>query len=80
MLNCGSSSIKYALYDMADQSVITSGGIEKIGLPDSFITVSIIYAALFERDCIEREFGRLDAWWNSLRKKNSNTSNETEPR
>ena len=37
VLNCGSSSIKYALYDMTNQSVITSGGIEKIGLPDSFI-------------------------------------------
>ena len=37
VLNCGSSSIKYALYDMTDKSVITSGGIEKIGLPDSFI-------------------------------------------
>ncbi len=37
VLNCGSSSIKYALYDMSDRSVITSGGIEKIGLPDSFI-------------------------------------------
>ena len=37
VLNCGSSSIKYALYDMDDHSVITSGGIEKIGLPDSFL-------------------------------------------
>ena len=41
VLNCGSSSIKYALYNMEDQSVITSGGIEKIGLPDSFITVKL---------------------------------------
>lgn len=41
VLNCGSSSIKYALYDMTDQRVITSGGIEKIGLPDSFITVKL---------------------------------------
>jgi acetate kinase len=41
VLNCGSSSIKYALYTMDDQSVITSGGIEKIGLPDSFITVKL---------------------------------------
>ncbi len=41
VLNCGSSSIKYALYDMTDQKVITSGGIEKIGLPDSFITVKL---------------------------------------
>ena len=41
VLNCGSSSIKYALYDMSDKSVVTSGGIEKIGLPDSFITVKL---------------------------------------
>jgi len=41
VLNCGSSSIKYALYDMDDHSVITSGGIEKIGLPDSFITIKL---------------------------------------
>jgi len=41
VLNCGSSSIKYALYDMEDQSVITSGGIEKIGLPDSFIKIKV---------------------------------------
>ncbi|MCH5176562.1 MAG: acetate kinase [Prevotellaceae bacterium] len=39
VLNCGSSSIKYALYDMTDKSVLTSGGIEKIGLPDSFIKI-----------------------------------------
>ena len=37
VLNCGSSTIKYALYNMDDQSVLTSGGIEKIGLPDSFL-------------------------------------------
>ena len=41
VLNCGSSSIKYALYNMDDRSVITSGGIEKIGLPDSFITMKL---------------------------------------
>ena len=41
VLNCGSSSIKYALYDMDDHSVVTSGGIEKIGMPDSFITVKL---------------------------------------
>ena len=39
VLNCGSSSIKYALYNMDDKSVITSGGIEKIGLSDSFIKI-----------------------------------------
>ncbi len=40
-MNCGSSSIKYALYDMEDHSVVTSGGIEKIGSQDSFINVKL---------------------------------------
>jgi len=36
VLNCGSSSVKYKLFDMADNgSVIAAGGVEKIGLPDS---------------------------------------------
>lgn len=37
VLNCGSSSIKYKLYDMTDHSVMAQGGIEKIGLPGSFL-------------------------------------------
>lgn len=41
VLNCGSSSIKYALYNMDDHSVVTSGGIEKIGLPDSFLKIKL---------------------------------------
>ncbi len=41
VLNCGSSSIKYALYEMESKKVITSGGIEKIGLPDSFIKLKL---------------------------------------
>ena len=32
VINCGSSSIKYKLYEMDDQSVLAAGGIEKIGL------------------------------------------------
>lgn len=41
VLNCGSSSIKYALYNMDTKSVITSGGIEKIGQPDSFLNIKL---------------------------------------
>ena len=37
VLNCGSSSIKYKLFDMEDKKVIASGGVEKIGLPGSFL-------------------------------------------
>ena len=37
VLNCGSSSIKYKLYNMDDKSGIAAGGIEKVGLEDSFL-------------------------------------------
>lgn len=37
VLNCGSSSIKYKLYDMTTRKVMAQGGIEKLGLPDSFL-------------------------------------------
>lgn len=37
VLNCGSSSIKYKLFDMESKSVIAQGGIEKIGLKGSFL-------------------------------------------
>ena len=39
VLNCGSSSIKYKLYNMDDKSVIAAGGIEKVGLNDSFLKI-----------------------------------------
>ena len=32
VLNCGSSSIKYQLFDMETKAVLAKGGIEKIGL------------------------------------------------
>lgn len=37
VLNCGSSSVKYKLIDSATEKVLAEGGVEKIGLPDSFI-------------------------------------------
>ncbi len=37
VLNCGSSSVKYKLIDSADGKVLAEGGVEKIGLPDSFL-------------------------------------------
>ncbi|WP_418698745.1 acetate kinase [Bacteroides sp.] len=37
VLNCGSSSIKYKLFDMGKKEVIAQGGIEKIGLEGSFL-------------------------------------------
>ena len=37
-LNCGSSSLKYQVFDVASKQAIIGGNVEKIGLPDSFVT------------------------------------------
>ena len=41
VLNCGSSSIKYALYNMDDKTVMTSGGAERVGLDGAFVKVKM---------------------------------------
>ncbi|MBO7502604.1 MAG: acetate kinase [Paludibacteraceae bacterium] len=41
VLNCGSSSIKYKLFDMDNKAVMAQGGVEKIGLPDAFLQVKL---------------------------------------
>ena len=41
VLNCGSSSIKYKLFEMESKQVMAQGGVEKIGLPDSFLLVKL---------------------------------------
>ena len=37
VLNCGSSSVKYKLIESDSKKVLAEGGVEKIGLPDSFL-------------------------------------------
>ena len=37
-LNCGSSSLKYQVFDADTKRVIVGGNVEKIGSPDSFLT------------------------------------------
>lgn len=41
VLNCGSSSIKYKLYNMDDHSVMAAGGAERIGLDEAFVKVTM---------------------------------------
>ena len=41
VLNCGSSSIKYKLFDMTTKEVLAQGGIEKIGLAGSFLKLTL---------------------------------------
>ena len=38
VVNCGSSSIKYQLIDMSDESVIAKGLVERIGIEGSCLT------------------------------------------
>ena len=41
VLNCGSSSIKYKLYNMDDESVLAQGGVERIGLDNAFLKLTL---------------------------------------
>ncbi len=59
VLNCGSSSIKYQLFDMADQHVVSKGGIEKLGMKGSFLkhTREDGQEVLFEGEIIDHKIG-----------------------
>ena len=37
VLNCGSSSVKYKLFNMDTHELLAQGGVEKLGLPGSFL-------------------------------------------
>lgn len=52
VLNCGSSSIKYKLFDMTTKEVVAQGGIEKLGLKDSFLKFTLPNG---EKKIIEKE-------------------------
>jgi acetate kinase len=59
VLNCGSSSIKYKLMDMAGKTVLAQGGVEKIGLPGSFLKFSLPDGSkvALEREIAEHKTG-----------------------
>ena len=59
VLNCGSSSIKYKLFDMSSKEVIAQGGIEKIGLEGSFLKIVLPNGdkKVLERDIPEHTVG-----------------------
>lgn len=59
VLNCGSSSIKYKLFDMTSKEVIAQGGIEKIGLKDSFLKLTLPNGEkkVLEKDIPEHTIG-----------------------
>jgi len=41
VLNCGSSSVKYKLFEMDSQEVMAQGGVEKLGMPGSFLKFTL---------------------------------------
>jgi len=41
VVNCGSSSLKYQLFDMEKEEVIAKGIVERIGTPPSYLTYSV---------------------------------------
>lgn len=59
VLNCGSSSIKYKLFEMESREVIAQGGIEKIGMKGSFLklTLSGGRKVILEGEILEHKTG-----------------------
>ncbi len=59
VLNCGSSSIKYKLFDMDNGAVLAQGGIEKIGLKGSFLKLTLPEGqkVILEGDIMEHRVG-----------------------
>ena len=59
VLNCGSSSIKYKLFEMETKEVVAQGGIEKLGLKDSFIKFTLPSGEkkIIEKDLPEHTVG-----------------------
>jgi acetate kinase len=59
VLNCGSSSIKYKLFDMESKTALAQGGIEKIGIKGSFLKASLPNGdkLFLEGDILEHKTG-----------------------
>lgn len=59
VLNCGSSSIKYKMFDMVSKEEIAQGGIEKIGLKGSFLKLTLPNGEkkILEKDIPEHTVG-----------------------
>lgn len=59
VLNCGSSSIKYKLFEMDSKEVLAQGGVERIGLPGAFLkfTLDNNEKVILEREIPEHTVG-----------------------
>ena len=59
VLNCGSSSIKYKLFEMESKEVIAQGGVEKIGMKGSFLKFTLAdgQKVILEGEILEHRAG-----------------------
>ncbi len=59
VLNCGSSSIKFELFKMSDESVLSKGTVEKVGMKGSFLTLEKPdgQKVKFEGDVLDHKIG-----------------------
>lgn len=59
VLNCGSSSIKYKLFDTDTKAVLAQGGVEKIGLKGAFLKLTLPDGekVILEKDIPEHTVG-----------------------
>ena len=69
VLNCGSSSVKYKLFDIDSKSVLAQGGAEKIGLEDSFLKLTLPNGekVILKTSMPEHQSGR--ARWRKIQQK-----------
>lgn len=57
VLNCGSSSVKYKLFNMEEKKVMAQGGVEKVGLKGSFLKITLDNGdkVIFEGEILEHQ-------------------------
>ena len=57
VLNCGSSSIKYKLYDMDTKAVLSAGNVVRIGLPGAHLKLKVPFEKKVYHDIPNHEVG-----------------------
>lgn len=55
-INCGSSSLKFQMYEMPEEKVLISGVFERIGSENSFYTLKLNGEKIKKRDTYFRTF------------------------
>ena len=58
-VNAGSSSLKFQLFEMPEETVLTSGIVEKIGFEDAIFTIKVNGEKVKKVFFIVRSFSRI---------------------